>query len=198
MADAAAMSGAAPGRACRESRFSRRFRLARLPQSARVAKLAPPYRPRRPQDTTLHRVVRAHLETFIAHARETYDAPLPKYVRDELRAYLRCGIFEHGFTRARCDTCGHDVLVAFSCKARGLCPSCAGRRMANTAAHVVDRIIPCVPVRQWVLSLPFDVRARAAFDARFLTEVIRAFASALRDRHRKWARSIALDDAELA
>ena len=163
-----------------------------------MAKLAPAYRPRRPQDTVLHRVVREHLETFIAHARESYDAPLPKYVRDELRAYLRCGIFDHGFTRARCDACGHDVLVAFSCKARGLCPSCAGRRMANTAAHVVDRIIPSVPVRQWVLSLPFDVRARAAFDARFLTEVIRTFASALRERHRNWARSIALDDAEFA
>jgi hypothetical protein len=165
---------------------------------ARVAKLAPAYRPRRPQDTVLHRVVRSHLETFIEHARETYDAPLPKYVREELRAYLRCGIFEHGFTRARCESCNHDVLIAFSCKARGLCPSCAGRRMCNTAAHIVDRVIASVPVRQWVLSLPFDVRARAAYDARFLTEIIRAFASALRDRHRTWARSIALEDAEFA
>lgn len=163
-----------------------------------MANLAPAYRPRRPVETLLHRVVRAHLETFIAHARETYDAPLPKYVRDELRGYLRCGIFEYGFTRARCEACEHDLLVAFSCKARGICPSCAGRRMANTAAHVVDRIIPSVPVRQWVLSLPFEVRARAALDASFLTAVIRAFAEALRDRHRAWARSIALDDAEFA
>ena len=163
-----------------------------------MAKLAPAYRPRRPQDTVLHRVVRTHLETFIEHARETYDAPLPKYVREELRGYLRCGIFEHGFTRARCEACNHDVLIAFSCKARGLCPSCAGRRMCNTAAHIVDRIIPSVPVRQWVLSLPFDVRARAAYDARFLTEIIRSFAGALRDRHRAWARSIALERSEFA
>ena len=110
-----------------------------------VAVLAPAYRPRRPQDTLLHRVVREHLETFLSHARESYDAPLPKYVRDELRGYLRCGIFEHGFTRAHCDACGHDLLIAFSCKARGLCPSCAGRRMSNTAAHLVDRIFPSVP-----------------------------------------------------
>ncbi len=47
--------------------------------------------------------------------------------------------------------------------------------MANTAAHVVDRIIPAVPVRQWVLSLPFDVRAKAAYDAAFLSAVVRAF-----------------------
>jgi hypothetical protein len=163
-----------------------------------VAKLAPAYRPRRPQDTVLHRVVRTHLETFIEHARETYDKPLPKYVREELRGYLRCGIFDHGFTRARCEACNHDVLVAFSCKARGVCPSCAGRRMCNTAAHIVDRIIPAVPVRQWVLSLPFDVRARAAYDARFLTEIIRAFARALGERHRHWARSIALEQSEFA
>jgi hypothetical protein len=165
---------------------------------ARVAKLAPAYRPRRPQDTVLHRIVRTHLETFFQHARETYDKPLPKYVRKELRAYLRCGIFDYGFTRARCESCRHDVLIAFSCKARGLCPSCAGRRMCNTAAHIVDRIIPSVPVRQWVLSLPFDVRARAAYDAKFLTEIIRAFARALADRHRAWARSIALEASEFA
>ena len=63
---------------------------------------------------------------FLAHARETYAAPLPRYVQEELRGYLRCGVFAHGFVRAHCDGCGHDLLVAFSCKARGVCPSCAG------------------------------------------------------------------------
>ena len=163
-----------------------------------MAVLARPYRPRRPQDTLLHRVVRDHLETFFEYARETYDAPIPKYVREELRAYLRCGIFQHGFLRARCEKCKHDLVVAFSCKARGLCPSCAGRRMANTAAHVIDRIIPAVPVRQWVLSLPFDVRAAAAYDAPFLSAVVRAFANALRDRHRRFARTAGIDRSEFA
>jgi hypothetical protein len=27
--------------------------------------------------------------------------------------------------------------------------------MADTAAHLVDRVLPRVPIRQWVLSLPF-------------------------------------------
>ncbi len=161
-----------------------------------MGKLAAPYRPRRPEETVLYRVVRRHLETFIEHAAETYDSPLPKYVRNELRAYLRCGIFEHGFSRARCDECNHDLLIAFSCKGRGLCPSCAGRRMSNTAAQVVDRIIPAVPVRQWVLSLPFDLRASAAFDARILTSIIRAFAGALSKRYRSWARGAGLGASE--
>jgi hypothetical protein len=33
-----------------------------------------------------------------------------------------------------------------------------GRRMADTAAHLVDRVLPEVPVRQWLLSLPFALR----------------------------------------
>jgi len=36
----------------------------------------------------------------------------------------------------------------------GFCPSCGARRMAQTAAHLLDHVIPRVPVRQWVLSLP--------------------------------------------
>jgi hypothetical protein len=32
--------------------------------------------------------------------------------------------------------------------------------MADTAAHLVDRVLPEVPVRQWVLSLSFALRYR--------------------------------------
>jgi hypothetical protein len=34
--------------------------------------------------------------------------------------------------------------------------------MADTAAHLVDRVFPEVPVRQWVLSVPFALRYRLA------------------------------------
>ena len=86
-----------------------------------MSRLARAYEPRRPTETVLYRVVREHLETFLAQTRETYERPLPRYVEAELRAYLRCG---------------HDLLVAFSCKTRGVCPSCCGRRMSNCAAHL--------------------------------------------------------------
>ena len=90
---------------------------------------------------------------------------MPRFVERELRAFLRCGILAHGFVRVHCDGCGLDRVVAFSCKGRGFCPSCGGRRMADTAAHLVDRVLPEVPVRQWVLSLPFALRYRLAYDA---------------------------------
>lgn len=49
-------------------------------------------------------------------------------------------------------------LVAFSCKRRGFCPSCGARRMAESAALLVDEVFPEQPVRQWVLSVPYPLR----------------------------------------
>ena len=36
-------------------------------------------------------------------------------------------------------------MVALSCKKRGFCPSCLGRRMADTAVHLAERVLPAVP-----------------------------------------------------
>jgi hypothetical protein len=57
---------------------------------------------------------------------------------------------------------GEAFVVAFSCKGRGVCPSCNGRHMAQTAAHLVDHVIPPVPVRQWVISVPKRLRGMLA------------------------------------
>ena len=153
-----------------------------------LATLAPAYLPRRPTETVLYGLVRQHLESFLAYAREHYEGGLPRYVEDELRAYLKCGVFSEGFVRARCDRCGHDLLVAFSCKSRTLCPSCSGRRMAGTAAAVVDRVLPDVPVRQYVLSLPFELRKLAAFEAPALTALGRIFVDAIFGSYRARAK----------
>ncbi len=90
----------------------------------------------------------------------------------EFEAFLECGILAHGFLRLRCADCAHDKLVAFSCKRRGFCPSCGARRIAETAAHLVDHVIPNVPVRQWVLSLPIGLRLLLASQPQLLTPVL--------------------------
>jgi hypothetical protein len=114
------------------------------------------YRRREPEQTVLHRVFLEHLETFLDRAR-TASLELPKYVEGELRAFVECGILAHGFVRIRCDDCSKSIVTGFSCKGRGFCPSCTGRRMADTSARLVDDVFPPdVPVRQWVLSLPID------------------------------------------
>ncbi|HEX4998411.1 MAG TPA: transposase [Terriglobia bacterium] len=97
----------------------------------------------------------------------------------ELRSFLTCGIPAHGFARFQCESCGKDRLVPFSCKGRSTCPSCCGRRMADTAAHLVDHVFPEVPVRQWVLSLPFGLRYRLAYDPQMLSAVLNVFVRAV-------------------
>src|SRR5262249_36583123 len=67
------------------------------------------------------------------------------------------------------------MVVALSCKGRGVCPSCGSRRMSELAAQLVDRVIPRVPVRQWVLSLPFTLRYQLAFDAKLTSAVLDVF-----------------------
>jgi len=105
------------------------------------------YTPRSPDQTLLHRAVREQIEPFLARARDR-EQPAPRFVEQELRAFLRCGILAHGFLRLHCDQYQIDRLVPFSCKRRGFCPACGGRRMADTAAHLMDRVFPEVPVRQ--------------------------------------------------
>jgi hypothetical protein len=145
----------------------------------------------------LYGLVREHLASFLAHARERYDGGLPKYVEAELRAYLKCGLFSEGFARAHCDACGHDLLVAFSCKVRTACPSCAGRRMANTAAAIVDRVLPDnVPVRQYVLTLPYELRKLAAFKADVLTAIGRIAVEAIFASYRARAKRNGIKDGQ--
>ncbi|MFY0565314.1 transposase zinc-binding domain-containing protein [Archangium lansingense] len=51
----------------------------------------------------------------------------------------------HGFARVRCESCKDELLVAFSCKGRGVCPSCNAKRAQVTAVHLVERVLPHVP-----------------------------------------------------
>ena len=60
--------------------------------------------------------------------------------------------------------------------------------MADTAAHLVDRVLPEVPIRQWVLTLPYSLRYRCAYDAKLTTEVLRAFLRSLFAELRRRAR----------
>ena len=78
------------------------------------------------------------------------------------------------FLRVRCEACHDERAVAFSCKRRGFCCSCGARRMVDSAALLVDEILPHQPMRQLspgmaciramqeqlprVLSVPFPLR----------------------------------------
>ncbi|MCK9459116.1 MAG: transposase [Proteobacteria bacterium] len=155
------------------------------------------YRPRTPDATVLHKVVRENLEEFLRQARGGSEdgEGVPDFVVDELRRFLACGSLSGGFARLKCETCGKERLVPFSCKRRAACPSCAGRRMAGLAAHLVDSVFPLVPVRQWVLSVPFALRYRLAWDHELSLKVLRIFWRALDRYQRKRAKERGLVNA---
>jgi hypothetical protein len=100
------------------------------------------YQRRRPEETVYHRIVREHLETMLAEAREVSDsgAGLPFFVERELRAYVDCGDLSRGFLQVRCDGCGDELLVGFSCKSRAAWPSQSVHRRAIAST----RRTPCV------------------------------------------------------
>ncbi|MCP3986091.1 MAG: transposase [bacterium] len=147
------------------------------------------YAPRHPETTALYGVVQHHLESWLTNARDQ-ERTVRRFVARELRAFLDCGILANGFLRVHCDKCGLDRVVPFSCKGRGFCPSCGGRHMADTAAHLIDRTLPRVPVRQWVLSLPFGLRYRLAYDRELTAEVLRVFIRAVFASLRRQTRPI--------
>jgi hypothetical protein len=112
------------------------------------------YRPRRPEKTVLFQIIRRHYKTWYKNAKN----PVPSYIDKEFKKYLECGILAKGFACAHCEGCNKDFLIAYSCKGRGICPSCNTRAMVETAAHLVENLIPCVPIRQWVISFPLRIR----------------------------------------
>ena len=106
------------------------------------------YARHRPEQTLLYQIVGARYPALLAEL-AARDSALAVYVQREFEDYLTCGRLEHGFLRVRCSDCHAERLVACSCKRRGFCPSCGARRMAETAALVVDEIFPQLPIRQW-------------------------------------------------
>ena len=136
-----------------------------LPEGAAYAR-------HRPEHTLLYQIVEENYPTF-RDLLERQGRPLPSYVAREFDDFLRCGRLEHGFLRVRCDCCHHEKLVAFSCKRRGFCPSCGARRMAESAALLVDDVFPKRPVRQWVLSVPFPLRFLFANHPTIMGQVLR-------------------------
>src|SRR5688500_16603689 len=108
------------------------------------------YQPRKTASCDAVTLVRRHLPEFLERA-EQHGGPMPSFVIDELQAFVTCGDFEGGFLLTACRRCGEQLRVPFACKSRGICPSCLGRRMSKGAAVLVDRVLPKVGYRQWVL-----------------------------------------------
>jgi len=128
------------------------------------------------------------LASFLERAAESHETGVPRFVDKELHGYLRCGVLAHGFCRMQCGGCSYERLVPLSCKGRGICPSCGGKRMTELALHLTEQVIPHVPVRQFVLSLPHRLRYLLAYDHARSLGVLRVVLRAVFGFYRRGAK----------
>ncbi len=145
------------------------------------------YERHKPEQGLLYQTIQRYWPSFITNC-EAQNQCVPAFVKREFEAYLRCGILDYGFARVYCHECRYDRLVPFSCKKRGFCGSCLSRRMSETATRLSDLIIPKIPTRQWVLSLPAPLRYLVAYDNKALNFVVTTFISVLFSYLRKKAK----------
>jgi hypothetical protein len=94
-------------------------------------------------------------------------------VSDVIRCYLDCGDLHFGFARVKCEDCGHEYLLAFSCKRRHFCPSCHQKRVVEFGEWLCVEVLKYVPHRQWVFSIPKRLRIYFMFDRKLLTKLSR-------------------------
>jgi hypothetical protein len=54
-----------------------------------------------------------------------------------------------------------------------------GRRMCQGTLNLLTYVLPAVPLRQWVLTLPFELRAPLAYERNLMGAVARIFADSV-------------------
>ena len=137
-----------------------------------------PYVRRIPERTALYRLVyqeRDVLERCWAERFQSEYGALRREVLETLDAYLDCGILAHGVARAECESCRHSIIIPFSCKKRGVCPSCAAKRALIFAGHLHEEVLSPVPSRHVVFSIPKRLRPFMKYD-RSLNDILFAAA----------------------
>jgi hypothetical protein len=92
-------------------------------------------------------------------------------VEPTVHRYLDCGISDHGVARVRWPDCRHEFLIAFSCKLRGLCPSCLQKRELLWAGWAEEELLEDVPHRQAVFTIPKRLRIFFRYHRELLGEL---------------------------
>jgi hypothetical protein len=136
------------------------------------------YRPRRPRASPLWQCVSRHLPELRAEGRVRRAIE-----SNVLERFLECGDLHYGFARIRCGGCGHDRLLAFSCKTRYFCPSCHQKRVLAYGDWVEASVLREVPHRQYVFTVPKLIRPFFAYRRSLLGEFCRLIGRALTEAY---------------
>jgi hypothetical protein len=132
------------------------------------------YEPRNPWTSDYYRCIEAHFEDL----RQVWDDRYSKrygyfrsYILDVIYKYLDCGDLHCGFARVKCKDCGHEFILAFSCKRRHFCPSCHQKRVIEFGEHICKNVLKYVPHRHWVFSIPKILRIYFMYDRKLLAKL---------------------------
>ena len=142
------------------------------------------YRPRRPRESPLYRLVEDLFDTLLDVQEERFEPQLGRLrhaARRALEHFLDCGILDQGFARIVCERCKAEFLVAFSCKTRYFCPSCHAKRLEVWADWLEHELLYAVPHRQFVFTVPKRLRPFFLYDRRLLGLLSRVAYRTLRD-----------------
>lgn len=144
------------------------------------------YQPRNPQTSQYYRCIEDHFEAF----EHVYDERFSRkygffrpYVKDVIYRYLDCGILHNGFARVKCTDCGHEYLLAFSCKRRHFCPSCHQKRVVEFGQWLCCEVLKKVPHRHVVFSIPKILRRYFLYDRKLLAGLSRCAWETLKEWH---------------
>ena len=140
------------------------------------------YRPRRPRETPLYRLVEEHYERFEQVYPERYEDRYGFFrlvIRETVYKYLGRGDLKQGFARVRCRECGHEYLLAYSCKRRYFCTSCHTKRAVAFAEWLHTTVLMPVAHRQIVLTIPKMLRIYFRYDRRLLGDLCRVAAGVI-------------------
>ena len=142
------------------------------------------YHPRNPRASPLFQLFETNYETVKAVWEERFERQYGFWQGrwdSAVAAYLDCGLFESGFAIVRCPVCKAQYHVAFSCRCRGLCPSCSAKRAAIFSELLQHQILADMPHAQWVFLDPQNVAPLLSLPARAFR---RPRKTRLRDRPR--------------
>ncbi len=76
--------------------------------------------------------------------------------RSSAERFCTCGDYLQGVARIRCTNpeCGHYCFRPFSCRGFYLCPLCSRKRTILFAEHLTSGVLPRLPHRQFVFTMP--------------------------------------------
>jgi len=134
------------------------------------------YQPRNPQDSAYYHCVEDNFETFEQVYEDRFERQygfFRPYVKHVICRYLDCGILHNGFARVRCEECGHEYLLAFSCKRRHFCPSCHQKRVVEFGEWICEEVLKAVPHRHFIFSIPKILRRYFLYNRSLLSELSR-------------------------